>query len=150
MSSVDLFKQFENSPMGSELPWTAVLASLPFNQDGLLPAIAQQYDSKEVLMLAWMNHEALQETILTKRVCYWSRSRQRLWRKGESSGQIQKLVSLHLDCDGDALLLWVDQTGPACHTGRRSCFYYDLEQTSLKISNDPLIDPATLYKTETV
>ncbi len=98
-------------------------ASLALDPRGLIPAIAQQHDSGEVLMLAWMNREALAETLASGRVCYWSRSRERLWRKGESSGQVQRLVGLRLDCDGDTLLLSVDQQGVACHTGRRSCFY---------------------------
>jgi phosphoribosyl-AMP cyclohydrolase len=100
-----------------------IAESVAFNENGLVPAIAQQHDSGEVLMLAWMNHEALVETLTSGRVCYYSRSRGRLWRKGESSGQVQRLVGLTVDCDGDTLLLTVDQTGVACHTGRRSCFY---------------------------
>src|ERR1700688_3636591 len=93
-----------------------LLAAVRFDADGLVAAIAQQHDTGEVLMLAWMSREAVAETLATGRVTYWSRSRQALWRKGESSGHIQKLVSLSLDCDGDALLVSVDQTGPACHT----------------------------------
>lgn len=93
-----------------------------FNSDGLAPAIAQQFDTGEVLMLAWMNRESLEETLSTRRVCYWSRSRGRLWRKGETSGHVQRLVEARLDCDGDTLLLLVDQTGPACHRGTRTCF----------------------------
>ena len=89
----------------------------------LIPAIAQQYDTGEVLMLAWMNQAAIDETLASGRATYFSRSRNRLWRKGETSGQVQRLVELRLDCDDDAVLLLVDQTGVACHTGRRSCFY---------------------------
>lgn len=100
-----------------------VLAALRFGGDGLIPAIAQQHDSGEVLMLAWMNRDAVTETLETRRVCYWSRSRKQLWRKGESSGHVQRLVELRVDCDGDALLLLVDQSGVACHTGTRSCFF---------------------------
>ena len=100
-----------------------VLAALRFGADGLIPAVAQQHDSGELLMLAWMNRDAVTETLKTGRVCYWSRSRQRLWRKGESSGHTQRLVELRVDCDGDALLLLVDQSGVACHTGTRSCFF---------------------------
>lgn len=113
----------ENLPIGASLPWSEILESLPFNKDGLLPAIAQQVDSGEVLMLAWMNREAILETLSTGRVCYWSRSRQRLWRKGETSGHHQYLKELRIDCDGDTLLLLVDQHGPACHTRRPNCFY---------------------------
>ena len=101
----------------------AVLAALSFDRDGLVAAVAQQHDTGEVLMLAWMNREAVTETLTTGQVCYWSRSRQSLWRKGETSGHWQRLIELRVDCDGDALLLQVDQTGPACHTGEHSCFY---------------------------
>lgn len=94
-----------------------------FDDRGLVPAIAQQHDTGEVLMMAWMNAASLAETLATHRVCYWSRSRCALWRKGETSGHRQRLVECLLDCDGDALLLLVDQTGPACHTGERSCFF---------------------------
>ena len=100
-----------------------LLAEVRFDADGLVPAIAQQHDSGEVLMLAWMNRAAIAATLAEGRACYWSRSRRRLWRKGETSGQVQHLVELRLDCDGDTVLLRVDQTGVACHTGRRSCFY---------------------------
>src|SRR5215472_16943249 len=100
-----------------------LLAALRFGGDGLIPAIAQQHDSGEVLMLAWMNRDAVTETRKTGRVCYWSRSRKQLWRKGESSGHVQRLVELRIDCDGDALLVLVDQSGVACHTGTRSCFF---------------------------
>ena len=101
----------------------SIVEAVKFDADGLVPAVAQQHDTREVLMLAWMNRDALAETLATGRVCYWSRSRGRLWRKGESSGQVQRLVELRIDCDGDTLLLRVDQHGVACHTGRRSCFY---------------------------
>ena len=97
----------------------AIDASVTFDAQGLVPTVAQQHDTGEVLMMAWMNREALAETLATGRVCYWSRSRGQLWRKGESSGQTQRLVRLKVDCDGDTLLLAVDQTGVACHTGRR-------------------------------
>jgi len=118
-----MIEQAELLPVGASLPWEMVFDSLPFGSDGLLPAVAQQYDTGEVLMLAWMNRAALRETLATGHVCYWSRSRARLWRKGETSGHVQHLRELRLDCDGDALLLLVEQTGPACHTGRVSCFY---------------------------
>ena len=100
-----------------------LLAALRFGSDGLIPAVAQQHDSGEVLMLAWMNRDAVAETLETGRVCYWSRSRKQLWRKGESSGHVQRLVELRVDCDVDALLVLVDQSGIACHTGTRSCFF---------------------------
>jgi phosphoribosyl-AMP cyclohydrolase len=101
----------------------SAIANVRFNDAGLVPAIAQQHDTGEVLMLAWMSRESISETLATGRVCYWSRSRQSLWRKGETSGHVQRLVGFRADCDGDSLLLLVDQTGPACHTGRRSCFF---------------------------
>jgi len=99
------------------------IEDLKFNEAGLIPAIAQQHDTGEVLMLAWMNEESIRETLKTKHVCYWSRSRQRFWRKGETSGNTQKLVEMRYDCDADSLLLKVDQTGPACHTGAQNCFF---------------------------
>ncbi|MCB2135768.1 MAG: phosphoribosyl-AMP cyclohydrolase [Rhodobacteraceae bacterium] len=98
-------------------------ASLVYDARGLIPAIAQDHVTGEVLMLAWMNAEAVQRTIDTGRVTYWSRSRQAFWVKGETSGHVQQLVEMRLDCDRDCLLLHVAQTGPACHTGRRSCFF---------------------------
>ncbi len=98
-------------------------STLQFNDAGLIPAIAQDATSGEVLMMAWMNIEAVERTLETGRVTYWSRSRQSFWVKGESSGHIQELVDLRVDCDRDCLLVLVRQTGPACHTNRRSCFY---------------------------
>ena len=99
-----------------------LLALVRFNDDGLVPAIAQQQDSGEVLMLAWMNREALERTLATGEATYFSRSRQQLWVKGETSGHRQHVRSVRLDCDGDTILLAVDQTGGACHTGDRTCF----------------------------
>ena len=129
-------------------PWHLVIDKLKYNHDGLIPAIAQQQQSGEVLMMAWMNRESIEETLTTNRACYWSRSRQSLWRKGESSGQVQTLVSMDFDCDGDTLLLTVDQKGPACHTGRRSCFFNRVNRStdSVEITSAPLIDPKDLYK----
>ncbi len=115
-----------------------LIARLRFDQAGLIPAIAQQHDSGEVLMLAWMNAESIRETLATGRVCYWSRSRARLWRKGETSGHHQKLVELRFDCDQDCLLLLVDQTGPACHTNRPSCFYTAVRDDGLTVIADPV------------
>ncbi len=97
--------------------------TLTFNEAGLIPAIAQDADSNEVLMMAWMNADAIRKTLQTGRVTYWSRSRQSFWTKGESSGHVQELVDFRVDCDRDCLLVIVRQTGPACHTNRRSCFY---------------------------
>lgn len=124
---------------------TDVASAVPFDRDGLVAAIAQQHDSGEVLMLAWMNRDALAETLATGEVCYWSRSRQRLWRKGETSGQRQRLVELRVDCDGDTLLLLVDQQGVACHTGRRSCFFRAWREGRLETIAEVLVDPKTLY-----
>ena len=98
-------------------------ASLTFDANGLIPAIAQDHLTGEVLMMAWMNADSVHRTLEEGRVTYWSRSRQSFWAKGETSGHVQRLVELRLDCDRDCLLLLVDQTGPACHTNRRSCFY---------------------------
>lgn len=100
----------------------ARIAQVVWNSDGLAPAIVQQWDTREVLMLAWLDAEALRRTLTEGRVTYWSRSRQEYWRKGDTSGNTQQLKSARLDCDGDAILLLVDQTGPACHTGTRTCF----------------------------
>ena len=122
-------------------------AALRLSEDGLIPAIAQQHDSGEVLMMAWMNREALAETLASRQVCYWSRSRQKLWRKGESSGQRQRLVEMRLDCDGDTLLLLVDQVGVACHTGRRACFYRRVAQDGAMTDVLPVeVDPEDLYR----
>jgi phosphoribosyl-AMP cyclohydrolase len=122
-----------------------LLDTLVFDRDGLIPAIAQQHDSGEVLMLAWMNRAAIDETLATGRVCYWSRSRESLWRKGETSGQVQRLVEFRVDCDNDCLLLLVDQKGVACHTGRRNCFFTAIRDGEAKTIADVEIDPAMLY-----
>ena len=122
-----------------------LLETISFDSNGLVPAIAQQHDSCEILMMAWMNAESIRETLETGRVCYWSRSRQSLWRKGESSGQIQSLQELRVDCDGDTLLLQVDQTGVACHTGRRSCFFRAVRNDEVVTIAEQLVDPADLY-----
>ncbi|WP_321324999.1 phosphoribosyl-AMP cyclohydrolase [Thiomicrorhabdus sp.] len=140
------FKQLENAKQGEQFDWQELKSQIKFDADGLIPAIAQQYDTKEVLMMAWMNSKSLEETLQTGRVCYWSRSRQNYWRKGEESGQIQLLKSLNFDCDGDAILLLVDQTGPACHTGRRSCFYTEVNKDKVTVTTDPIINPKDLYK----
>jgi len=100
--------------------------TLCYNDQGLIPAIAQDAENGDVLMMAWMNAEAVARTLATGRVTYWSRSRSAFWIKGETSGNVQELVSLRVDCDRDCLLMQVRQTGPACHTGRRSCFYTDV------------------------
>lgn len=137
MSAANLLVHNESAAAGHRLPLAAVLDSLPWNGDGLIAAIAQQHDTGEVLMLAWMNRAALEETLATGRVCYWSRSRSALWRKGETSGAVQQLIEARLDCDGDALLLRVDQTDGACHTGRSSCFYNAVRGDEIVILANP-------------
>ena len=115
-----------------------VIARLRFNEAGLIPAIAQAHETREVLMLAWMNADAVRETLATGRVCYWSRSRQQLWRKGESSGHTQRLVEMRFDCDSDALLLLVEQTGPACHTDRPVCFFNAVKGGEIRVIAEPV------------
>ena len=107
-----------------------------FNSDGLIAAIAQDADTKEILMLAWMNEEALRATLATGRGTYWSRSRQTLWIKGETSGHTQDVVSVQIDCDQDAVLLHVRQSGGACHTGRKSCFYRTIDAGNLRLKGE--------------
>jgi phosphoribosyl-AMP cyclohydrolase len=115
-----------------------VTKEIKYNKDGLVPAIAQQYDSGEVLMLAWMNKESIKETLKTKQVCYWSRSRKKLWRKGEDSGHTQRLVEFRFDCDKDTILMIVEQTGPACHTNRPNCFYNSLTNNGVEVISKPI------------
>lgn len=124
---------------------SSVLDQLKYTEAGLIPAIAQQHDTGEMLMMAWMNRASINETLQTGQVCYWSRSRQAFWRKGESSGQMQLLKELRFDCDLDTILLLVDQTGAACHTGRRHCFFYKVDGEQVIVDSEPLIDPKTLY-----
>ena len=133
---------------GSEDAIAKVVESLAFNADGLIGAVAQQFDTGEVLMFAWMDRAAVAETLRSGRVCYWSRSRRKLWRKGERSGQEQRLVELRFDCDQDALLLQVDQKGVACHTGRRSCFFTAFRNGKLETVAEITVDPKTLYGEE--
>jgi phosphoribosyl-AMP cyclohydrolase len=128
------------------MSYETIVEEIKFDENGLVPAIAQQHDSGEMLMMAWMNADSLRETLETGQVCYWSRSRQSLWRKGETSGQVQELKEMQIDCDGDTLLLKVDQLGVACHTGRRSCFYRAVRDGALMTIAEQLIDPANLYQ----
>jgi phosphoribosyl-AMP cyclohydrolase len=130
------FKSIENLPEGSVLPVDEVVNQLSFDRDALLPVIVQEHSSRQVLMFAWMNRAALEETLQTGQMCYFSRSRQSLWRKGESSGHRQLLRSLRTDCDGDVLLAEVEQIGAACHTFRNSCFYLKFDQGRV------ILDPA--------
>ena len=125
----------------------AWLDTVRFDPQGLIPAIAQNVEDGEVLMVAWMNRESLAETVATGRAVYWSRSRQRLWRKGEESGHTQTVLGLRIDCDADVILLEVEQTGGvACHTGRRRCFYRRLEGGAWQETEAPLVDPETIYR----
>lgn len=138
------------SPAFAPLPAAAIdaaLGAISFNADGLVPVIAQQHDSGEVLMMAWMNRDAVRETLTTGRVCYWSRSRGKLWRKGETSGQQQRLVEFLVDCDGDTILARVDQDGVACHTGRRTCFFQAVTDAGIAPNQPVLVTPDTLYGT---
>ncbi len=124
---------------------SAVVAAIRFNADGLVPAIAQQHDTGEVLMMAWMNTDAVAETLRTGRVCYWSRSRAQLWRKGESSGQVQTVKDFRWDCDADTVLVLVDQKGVACHTGRRNCFFNAFRDDRAEVIAEVELDPEELY-----
>jgi len=131
------------SDLDPSLPW---LDALKWDAAGMMPAIAQDEDSGRVVMFAWMNRESLQESLRCGYAVYWSRSRQRLWRKGEESGHVQKLKSVRTDCDGDVLLLAVEQVGGiACHTGRESCFFLEL-QGDRWVPVDPVLkDPKDIY-----
>ena len=121
------------------------LGEIKFGPDGLVPAIAQQHDTGEVLMMAWMDREAVRLTLEEGRAWYWSRTRGALWRKGESSGQVQRLHEMRLDCDGDTVLLLVDQHGVACHTGRRNCFFRAWRGGGWAVTAEPEIAPERLY-----
>ena len=141
-----LFERLEDATVGTATALSQVLDALAYDAQGLVPVIAQRHDTAEVVMFAWMNRAALEETLATGNVCYYSRSRQRLWRKGEESGNVQRLVKLRIDCDGDVLLLTVDQTGAACHTGRRSCFYLEVDRDRVVVTAAPEQDPAQMYR----
>ena len=139
------------APATADADLPAWLADVAFDEQGLVPAIAQDAATGQVLMVAWMNREALYETAATGHAVYWSRSRKRLWRKGEESGHVQQVHELRLDCDGDVILLKIEQIGGiACHTGRASCFYRRLDGTAGQatwITVDPVLkDPELIYK----
>jgi phosphoribosyl-AMP cyclohydrolase len=126
---------------------TEFLDQINWNEQGLIPAIAQDAETGEVLMLAWMNRESLALTLQEGRAIYWSRSRQKLWRKGEESGHVQKLHDLRIDCDKDAVLMKVEQLGGiACHTGRKSCFYLGLEQEQWSAQEPVIKNPDAIYQ----
>jgi phosphoribosyl-AMP cyclohydrolase len=122
------------------------LDEVPWNESGLIAVVTQDHKSGRVPTVAWMNREALQQTAETKQAVYWSRSRNRLWRKGEESGHVQKVLELRLDCDADAVVLRVEQAGGiACHTGRESCFYRKLENGRWVTTDPVLKDPSLIY-----
>ena len=121
------------------------LGTIAFDEGGLVPAIAQQHETGEMLMMAWMNREAVTATLRTGEVHYYSRSRKALWRKGETSGQTQKLVQFRIDCDGDTVLVLVDQSGVACHTGRHNCFFNQVSAEGVEVIAEIEIDPKRLY-----
>ena len=131
---------FARPPLAARLASVAragILRRLAFDDRGLIPAVAQQHDTGEVLMVAWMNREAVEETLATRQVTYWSRSRRALWRKGETSGHRQRMVDLKIDCDADTLLVLVDQEGPACHTGERTCFFRSAGTGVVTMAGEP-------------
>ncbi len=130
----------------TESPTPEWLAEVKFDATGLIPAIAQDARTKRVLMVAWMNREALTETINTQSAVYWSRSRNKLWRKGEESGHYQRIKEVSIDCDGDVVLLHLEQIGGiACHTGRESCFFRVLTQGQWQTIEPQLKDPSEIY-----
>ena len=123
------------------------LDEVPWNGDGLVAVVTQESKSNRVLTVAWMNREAVKETVETRQAVYWSRSRKKLWRKGEESGHVQKVLEVRLDCDADAILLKVEQVGGiACHTGRESCFFRKLENGKWVTIDPVLKDPSLIYK----
>lgn len=136
--TVNSIKDLESAASGTQVDLSTFLDWVPFNEQGLVPAIAQDHTTGNVLMLAWMNREAIEQTLTTRQIVYFSRSRQALWRKGETSGNTQGLVSLRFDCDADAILLSVDQQGPACHTNRTRCFYLEVCDDSVVVDSEPV------------
>ncbi|MCZ6644575.1 MAG: phosphoribosyl-AMP cyclohydrolase [Gammaproteobacteria bacterium] len=131
-----MFKELESAAKDHSVALDDVLANLKFDDHGLVAAVAQEARSKEVLMVGWMDRTAIERTLSEGYACYWSRSRQTYWQKGETSGHLQALKELRLDCDGDAILLLVEQTGPACHTNRPSCFYLTVEGKSVRVTTE--------------
>jgi len=126
----EFFQKIESKKDSSKIELKSVLENLAFNDQGLIPAIAQDINTKEVLMMAWMNKESIEQTLATGEVTYWSRSRNEFWIKGKTSGHTQALKSLSIDCDGDTILCLVEQKGAACHTGRRNCFYLEVDKNA--------------------
>jgi phosphoribosyl-AMP cyclohydrolase len=134
---VSPFAELEIAAAGTQRTLTEVLDALAYNEAGLVAAVAQDATSREVLMLAWMSRESIGITLEEGYACYYSRSRRTLWRKGESSGHRQRVREVRFDCDGDAVLLLVDQTGAACHTGRPSCFYLRVDGDAVRVISAP-------------
>jgi phosphoribosyl-AMP cyclohydrolase len=130
-------KALESAPSGTRVALEAVLDGLPYNEQGLVAAIAQDSATGIVLMMAWMDRVAIERTLAEGFACYYSRSRRAYWRKGETSGHDQRVIAVRFDCDCDALLLEVEQTGPACHTNRASCFYLKVDGGQVVIETDP-------------
>ena len=128
-------KALEVAAAGTSVDLAEFLDAVKFNDQGLVPAIAQDRASGTVLMLAWMNRTSIEQTLASGSVTYFSRSRQSLWQKGETSGNTQRLLSMQFDCDGDAILMQVDQTGPACHTERANCFYLDVQRRQVVVNS---------------
>ena len=134
---MDKLKSLEGSPKGTKVALADFLDSVRFNESGLVAAIAQDSESQQVLMLAWMDRHAIEETLRDGAVTYYSRSRQSYWKKGETSGHTQRLINMSFDCDGDAVLLCVEQTGKACHTFRENCFYLEVKDNNVVVTADP-------------
>ena len=134
---MDKLKFLEGSPKGTQTPLTEFLDNVRFNENGLIAAVAQDSTSHKILMLAWMDRRAIEETLKDGTVTYYSRSRKSYWKKGETSGHTQRLVSMNFDCDGDAVLLCVEQTGKACHTFREHCFYLEVQGDNVVVTADP-------------
>lgn len=130
-------KALETAKVGTAMALAQFLDQVKFNEQGLVPAVAQDRTSGAVLMLAWMNRESIEQTLATGQVVYFSRSRQSLWRKGETSGNTQALESMRFDCDADAILVSVDQIGPACHTERTHCFYLQVQGDQVIVESEP-------------
>ncbi len=135
-----LLETLESAPTGTATALEEVLAALKYNEQGLVPAVAQDHETREVLMLAWMDRSAIERTLADGFATYFSRSRQSYWRKGESSGHVQRLRAMHFDCDGDTVLLTVEQTGAACHTNRANCFYLHVQGDEVVVTQDRLTD----------
>ena len=131
-------KELEDKHKGTSIALEEFINSLNFDEQGLIPVIAQDFDTKEVLMLAWMDQQSILNTLSEEQVCYFSRSRQSYWRKGEESGHTQLMKKMSIDCDGDSILLLVEQQGPACHTNRQSCFYFEVSDQIVSINSDPI------------